>query len=447
MEEETTIVAIASAVGGGVGVLRLSGSCSLEIANKVWKGRKELAYQTRRQFLYGRIIDGDEAMAVYMPAPHSYTAEDVVEIQCHGGQFTVQDTLKKCLEAGANMAEAGEFTKRAFLNGRLDLTQAEAVGDLINAKSQKAMSFALRQLDGHLGNKIEDLYEQLTKIHAEIEVRLDFVEEDLDWTEKNKIKKLLFQVEEQVNKMILDSQNSQVLRNGVKVIIGGAPNVGKSSFLNYIVGYNRAIVTDLAGTTRDTIEEQVQIRGIPIRLVDTAGIRETEDVVEKSGIKRSLDILQEADFVFWLVDAGQSIAGQLPIELNDGKIIALINKKDLYKENQSLRCQISKYTKNIFEVSVLKEIGLEEVFDKFEKMVWHGGQEQSMEYSVNTRHKSLLELVLELLEDSYKLLDDEKWELLAINLKSTLYNLGSILGKSVQPDILNNIFSQYCIGK
>jgi len=364
LEKEDTIAALATAVGGGVAVVRISGPDALEIGNKVWKGTKDLSQETVRRMMLGRVVEpgaeeqGDQAMAVYMQGPKSYTGEDVVELQCHGGNFTAKHTLMCAFKAGARHAEPGEFTKRAFLNGRMDLTQAEAVNDLINAQSDKAMKLAMRQLNGRLGDSVKDLYEKLTEIHSEVEVRMDFIDEDLDWTSSEEVIGTLNDAHTYISSMLEKQKDGEVLRQGVKAIIGGPPNAGKSSFLNQVLGHDRAIVTDIAGTTRDTLEEQAQVRGIPIRLIDTAGIRESDDIVEKTGIERSLQMLQEAQIIFWLMDLSRPLNEQLPPEgvTKEVPTILVLNKIDLLKYNPELAEEIKELTPYHVFTSFTKEM-------------------------------------------------------------------------------------------
>lgn len=454
-QEEDTIAALASAIGGGIAIVRVSGPRALEIGNKIWRGRQELSIDNKRQMLLGHIIDpetnqqGDQALAVYFKGPNSYTGEDVVELQCHGGAFVARHTLKACLKAGARSAEPGEYTKRAYINGRMDLTQAEAVMDLINARSEMAMHIAVRQLDGRLGDNVKELYEAITELHSEIEVRMDFIEEDLDWTTSEQVFKTLDDVNAKITKLLASQRDGAVLRNGIKAIIGGPPNAGKSSFLNHVLGHNRAIVTDIAGTTRDTLEEQAHIRGIPIRLIDTAGIRhDTDDVIERTGIERSLQALQEAQLIFWLIDLSRPLDEQMPPEniQEAAPTIIVLNKTDL-NDDAEAREKLAAVSPHICSTSILKGEGLEELYDIVEKIIWEYPHDEEPELALNERHGALLQEAFEQISECRQIIEDEEWELVAINLRGSLDALGQIIGKTALPDILHNIFSKYCIGK
>lgn len=455
LEKEDTIAALATAVGGGVAVVRISGPDALTIGNKVWSGQKGLSQETVRRMMLGRVVDplsaeqGDQAMAVYMQEPKSYTGEDVVELQCHGGNFTAKHTLMCAFKAGARHAEPGEFTKRAFLNGRMDLTQAEAVNDLINAQSEKAMNLAMRQLNGRLGSSVKDLYTKLTEIHAEVEVRMDFIDEDLDWTSSEEVIATLNDAHSQIASMLEKQKDGEVLRQGVKAIIGGPPNAGKSSFLNQVLGHDRAIVTDIAGTTRDTLEEQAQVRGIPIRLIDTAGIRESDDIVEKTGIARSLQMFQEAQIIFWLMDLSKPLEEQLPPAEVAKEIptILVLNKIDLVDGEPNISDTIKDLSPYRVLTSFTKGDGVEELYDLVEKVIWNETDHETPEFALNARHASLLQEANTHIKECLEIMDSEQWELVAINLRGALHELGQVLGETILPDILHNIFHKYCIGK
>jgi tRNA modification GTPase len=454
LEREDTIAALATAVGGGVAVVRLSGPDAVSIGNKVWKGGKTLSDDTVRRMMLGRMQDtsssteGDQAMAVFMKGPFSYTGEDVVELQCHGGNFTAKHTLMCCFKAGARHAEPGEFTKRAYINGRMDLTQAEAVNDLINAQSEMAMNLAMRQLNGRLGNSVKGLYTKLTELHAEVEVRMDFIDEDLDWTTPEEVTDILKSSKADIEKMLSQQKDGEVLRQGIKAIIGGPPNAGKSSFLNQVLGHDRAIVTDIAGTTRDTLEEQAQIRGIPLRLIDTAGIRESDCIVEKSGIERSLQVLKEAQLVFWLMDLTQPLEEQLPPQdYGDIPIILVLNKIDLLDGQPELPKIVAELTEHRVFTSFMEDEGVEALYDKVEQVIWHETNHEAPDFALNARHSALLAEANNHLEDCLNIINTQQWELISINLKGALHELGQVLGETVLPDILHSIFHKYCIGK
>lgn len=313
---EDTICAPATAVGGAVALLRLSGPQSVAIASRLWRGRSSLAELAPRVLTLGQLCQTSgevidrECLAVRMPGPHSYTGEDVVELHCHGGVLCAQLALRALLAAGCRLADPGEFSKRAFLNGRMDLTQAEAVADLIRAGSEAALQLANRQLDGNFGRRITKFYDDLLFLLSEIESRLDFPEEDLEWQSVPRLTEQLREIQQQLERSAASRRQGEILRGGIKLAIAGAPNVGKSSLLNAILGQERAIVSDIPGTTRDSIEVPVSIRGIPIHLIDTAGIRHGGDTIERIGIERTRKNLAVADLILWVMDASLPLSSQ-----------------------------------------------------------------------------------------------------------------------------------------
>ena len=330
----------------------------------------------------------------------------------------------------------------------MDLTQAEAVNDLINAQSEMAMNLAMRQLNGRLGNSVKELYAKLTELHAEVEVRLDFIDEDLDWTPPEEVIGILQSAKKDIETMLSQQKDGEVLRQGIKAIIGGPPNAGKSSFLNRVLGHERAIVTDIAGTTRDTLEEQAQIRGIPLRLIDTAGIRDSDCIVEKSGIQRSLQVLKEAQLVFWLMDLTQPLEEQLPPQDYKGTpLILVLNKIDLLPSEPELPAKVKELTEHRIFTSFMKGEGIEALYDKVETVVWHEAHHEAPDFALNARHAALLAEANVQLDDCLKIVDSQQWELISINLKGALHELGQVLGETILPDILHTIFHKYCIGK
>jgi tRNA modification GTPase len=438
MNTEDTICAVCTGIGGAVSIIRISGSEALTTGQKTWRGKNMLGTSNARRMLLGKIIlndgsDGDSALAVYMPGPHSYTGDDVVELHCHGGALAAKQTLETVLQAGARAAEPGEFTFRAFVNGKMDLTQAEAVCDLISAHSDMALHLAERQIEGRLSNKIGSLHEQLVNILAESESRMDFAEEDLDWTASEKIITDLEKIGGDIASLLESSREGIILRNGIRVVLAGKPNAGKSSLLNLLLGFDRAIVTQLPGTTRDTLEETAHLRGIPVTLIDTAGIREATNLIEGIGIDRSRQSIKQAQIVFWLLDAS---AEDLDAEITEMKnhthkkdnLIAIWNKTDLAAKRKlpSLPCPMVKL---------------------FEKAVWEFPHSAEPEIAVNARHAKLLEEALEALPGAAVNLNEGDWELAAVHLRSAISALASITGAESDPDILENIFSRFCIGK
>jgi tRNA modification GTPase len=339
MNTEDTICAVCTGIGGAISIIRIAGSDALKVGQKVWRGQSKLNLKNSRKMLLGKIIlhngnTGDSALAVYMPGPNSYTGDDIVELHCHGGALATRQTLDTALQAGARAAEAGEFTFRAFVNGKMDLTQAEAVCDLITAHSDMALHLAERQIQGKLSASISNLREQLINILTECESRMDFAEEDLDWTASSVFIKQVAGITTSIAELLKSGREGIVLRNGIRVVLAGRPNSGKSSLLNLLLGFERAIVTQVAGTTRDTLEESANLRGIPVTLIDTAGIREATDMIEGIGIGRSRQSIKQAQVVFWLLDASAAdikaeIAEMNAHTVDKENLIAIWNKADL----------------------------------------------------------------------------------------------------------------------
>ena len=452
MNTEDTICAICTGVGGAISIIRIAGPNALQVGQKVWHGQAGLDQKNSRKMLLGKIIlpdgnIGDSALAVYMPGPNSYTGGDVVELHCHGGALATRQTLDTALQAGARAAEAGEFTFRAFVNGKMDLTQAEAVCDLITAHSDMALHLAERQIQGKLSANIGKLREQLVDILAESESRMDFAGEDLDWTDDSVFIDRLEKIGAEIAKLLESGREGIVLRNGIRVVLAGKPNSGKSSLLNLLLGFDRAIVTQLAGTTRDTLEESANLRGIPVTLIDTAGIREATDMIEGIGIDRSHQSIKQAQVVFWLLDASADDIEAEIAEMNTHTVekenlIAIWNKSDLVKDKvlPELSCPSVK-------ISVLESSGIDELLNLFEKAVWEFPHSEEPEIAVNARHARLLEEAIEALPGAAMNLSDKDWELAAVHLRSAISALASITGEESDPDILDNIFNRFCIGK
>jgi tRNA modification GTPase len=452
MNTEDTICAVCTGIGGAVSIIRIAGADSLKTGRKVWQGKSELAGKNARKMLLGKIIlpdggTGDSALAVYMPGPNSYTGDDVVELHCHGGVLAARQTLDAVLKAGARNAEPGEFTFRAFVNGKMDLTQAEAVCDLISAHSDMALHLAERQIQGKLSASIDALRERLVDILAECESRLDFSEEDLDWTESSAFIEEIAKISADMDELLKSGREGIILRNGIRVVLAGRPNAGKSSLLNLLLGFERAIVTQIPGTTRDTLEETAHLRGIPVTLIDTAGIREASDLIEGIGIDRSRKSIKQAQIVLWLLDAA---ADKLDDEIDEmtahtvdkKNLIAVWNKSDLVLDRilPSLPCPSAK-------ISVLEAQGIDALLDIFEKAVWEFPHTEEPEIAVNARHARLLAEAAEALPGASQNLAENEWELAAVHLRSAISSLSLITGKESDPDILDNIFSRFCIGK
>lgn len=444
--ETDTIAAFATALGGALAVIRVSGPEAVAAGQRVWQGAAPLASPPCRTLRLGvarnagGVLDG-EVLAVYMPGPRSFTGEDVVELHCHGGALGARLVLLALLEAGCRHAEPGEFTKRAFLNGRLDLTQAEAVADLIGAQSESALHLANRQLGGLLGRRVRELDEGLALLLAEIESRLDFPEEDLDWEPTASLRAGLDRARNACRELLDSQTEGEILRQGIVLVLAGPPNVGKSSLLNAILGRDRAIVTEIPGTTRDTLEELAHIRGIPVRLVDTAGIREANDLIERSGIERSRASIRQAQVVLWIVDGSQPYAGQAwhPGEHTfAGPVLVVANKCDRDACDPPA---------GAIRTCALDGRGLGELFDAIERAVWQTPHHRESEVAVSARHGRCLAAAAESLAAAEAALDGEAWELVAAALRAAQAELGRMTGRTADPDILDIVFSRFCIGK
>lgn len=456
---DDTIAAIATAPGeGGIGIIRISGEKSLQVANDIFKsvsGKKIEEYNTRT-LVYGHIADGDkiidEVLVAYMKGPNSYTTEDVIEINCHGGFISVKKILELVLSKDVRLAEQGEFTKRAFLNGRIDLAQAEAIIDVINAKTDMAHTVAQSQLEGSLSKKIKELRYNITEMLAQITVSIDFPDEDVEHITYNTLKEKSLELQKEINRLYDTAESGKILRDGLKTVIVGKPNVGKSSLLNAVLGENRAIVTDIPGTTRDVIEEFVNIKGIPLKIVDTAGIRETEDVVEKIGVEKSKEFFNTADLSIIVLDSSRELESE-DIEILESvqpnKTIVLLNKTDL---NQVIDIEkVKEYIdeKNIINISALQNEGIEKIHDKIEDMVFSGTIRNSSDLVVtNSRHKDALYKAKQSIADAIMAIDSYMpLDFIEVDFKNIWDYLGYINGDTVTEDLLDTIFSNFCIGK
>ncbi|MBQ7403339.1 MAG: tRNA uridine-5-carboxymethylaminomethyl(34) synthesis GTPase MnmE [Lentisphaeria bacterium] len=454
MEHTDTIAAFCTAPGGALAIIRISGPEALNLAETVWHSSRKLSADSPRVLTFGRVrLEsgdglGETCLAVYMPGPASYTGEDIVEIQCHGGACAPRRILNRLLANGARLAEPGEFTKRAFLNGKMDLTEAEAVADLISAKSEAAFQLAERQLSGALGRKIRGAKEELFLILAEMESRLDFPEEELDWQPPAQLSDRIRTVKSSLETLLSGRDRSAVIRDGVRLAIAGSPNVGKSSLLNLLLGFERAIVTDIPGTTRDTLSEHAVLRGIPVDLTDTAGIRDqVSDAVEGFGVERSRDTLKRSEIVFWVFDSSrdpQEDLAAMKKELPQGtKVIAVWNKCDLAPEGFVI--PETEYPSVC--VSVKEESGIDALLEAFETAVWGNGEKSIPECAVSERHAGALERAVSFLEMSIPDTESEMYELAAENIRAARLELAEITGESTAPDVLDDIFSRFCIGK
>ena len=407
---------------------------------------------------YGNIVKSendeiiDEVLVSYFVAPKSYTKENMCEINSHGGIVVENQILEECLKNGAVLAEPGEFTKRAFMNGRIDLSQAEAVIDIINSKTEKEMMVAQRHLEGSLSKKIKDIQGEILNLMADIEASIDYPEYDIEETTNKKINDTLNSVEEKLLKLKNSFENGKILKEGIKTAIIGKPNVGKSSLLNLILGENRAIVSDIEGTTRDTIEEYINIKGIPLKIVDTAGIRKTNDEVEKIGVERSINNISNAELIIALFDDSRTFddQDQKILDLIEGKkTIILINKidlgKNLIKENEKLK----KFKNNIIEFSTINETGLDKLYNQIEELFKLNELDcENTEIITNNRHKQQILYALEDVAKGRESLETHMpVDITAICLKDILERLAEITGENVSEDIINEIFKKFCLGK
>lgn len=454
----STIAAISTAPGNaGIGIIRLSGDDCFKILQKIFKPKNkgEIKGYTIK---YGNIVKSendeiiDEVLVSYFIAPKSYTKENMCEINSHGGIVVENQILEECLKNGAVLAEPGEFTKRAFMNGRIDLSQAEAVIDIINSKTEKEMMVAQRHLEGSLSKKIKDIQGEILNLMADIEASIDYPEYDIEETTNKKINDTLNSVEEKLLKLKNSFENGKILKEGIKTAIIGKPNVGKSSLLNLILGENRAIVSDIEGTTRDTIEEYINIKGIPLKIVDTAGIRKTNDEVEKIGVERSINNISNAELTIALFDDSRAFddQDQKILDLIEGKkTIILINKidlgKNLIKDNEKLK----KFKNNIIEFSTINETGLDKLYNKIEELFKLNELDcENTEIITNNRHKQQILYALEDVAKGREGLETHMpVDITAICLKDILERLAEITGENVSEDIINEIFKKFCLGK
>lgn len=456
-----TIAAIATPPGiGGIGIIRISGGEALSIIDQIFKSKsnKKLVEQPSHTIHYGWIINPDteeiidEVLVMMMKGPHTYTREDVVEINCHGGRIVIQKVLQLVLQQGVQLAEPGEFTKRAFLNGRIDLSQAEAVIDIINAQTELSLQSSISQLGGTLFEKVRELRQELLEMIAHIEASIDYPEYDMEEltyeTVENNTKELL----QKVHYLIQTADTGRMIREGIQTVIVGKPNVGKSSLLNALLREQRAIVTDIPGTTRDVLEEYLTIQGVPLKIMDTAGIRDTVDIVEQIGVEKSKEWIEKADLVLVMLDASTSITEEDKqiFNLIQGKqVIVLINKTDLPRKLniEDVYSYVNK--EQILELSVKEDLGLDQLEDRLKELFFSGDiQVKDHVFITNVRHKdSLLKAKksLETVLETISLAMPE--DCLSIDLQSAYEYLGEITGDTVGESIINQIFSQFCLGK
>ncbi len=451
-----TIAAISTPKGeGGIAIIRISGDKSFEILDKIFVKKNPTANLGFYKLNYGFIKDGektvDEVMAVRLKAPKSYTCEDIVEINCHGGTLVSEKVLELVLRNGARHAESGEFTKRAFMNGRIDLSQAEAVMDIIQGKTEKSVSLSLDQLRGDLRDKVNQFKKALLDITAHVNVVLDYPEEGIDDPLPAELRNNLEKVYEEANRLIDSYDTGKKIKEGIKTVIVGKPNVGKSTLLNALLHEERAIVTHVAGTTRDVIEEIINIKGVPLVLVDTAGIRKTDDIVENIGVEKSKQFIGKADLVLLVLDASKELENEdieviNQIKENKKKVIVLLNKIDLNKKINLAGHNLE----NIVEISAKDNIGIEDMQEKIYSYIVEEDVENSSEKLIitNIRHKTALEKTKDAIKNIFETIDmGLPMDLISVDLKEALDSLSEITGEISSEDILDHVFGNFCVGK
>lgn len=460
MKEFDTICAIATPIGeGGVAIIRISGENALSIASKIFVPKSKCDIKSMKTYTmrYGNIMDIknqeiiDEVILSFMKAPSSYTGENVVEINCHGGVVSTNSVLNEVIKAGARLAEPGEFTKRAFLNGRIDLSQAEAVMDIITAKTELSMKAAMLQSKGALSREISELRKYLLNVLALIEYAVDFTEDDEDIVDDN----LILQIKDGVDKATVKIRNllesadeGKIIRDGLNIVIVGKPNVGKSSLLNALLREKRAIVTDVPGTTRDIIEEYISLDGIPVKITDTAGIRDTEDIVEKIGVEKSKEKIEEADLIILMLDISRDIDEEDRIiidKIKDKKYIVLLNKVDL---DRVITQDIINNLNNKIRISAKTGKGIDDLKKEIKQLFFNGKISSESLIISNSRHKQALYRALENCDIALnKVKANEYLDLISIYITSAMKALGEITGDELEEDLLNKIFSEFCVGK
>ena len=459
MKEFDAICGIATPIGeGGISIIRISGENVLNIVDKIFKSKNKGTIKNMKSYTmkYGYIheLDSDEivdeVIISYMKGPKSFTAEDVVEINCHGGIVSTNKVLEQVIKAGARMAEPGEYTKRAFLNGRIDLSQAEAVMDIIRAKTDLSMKSAMLQHNGALSREINNIRKYMLNTLALVEYSIDFTED-----EEEEDPNIIIKVKEEINKAMVDMQKligeadeGRIIRDGLNMVIVGKPNVGKSSLLNMLLKENRAIVTDVPGTTRDIIEEYINLDGIPIRIIDTAGIRESQDIVEKIGIQKSKEKINEADLIILVLDASRELDDEdkdIIEAVKDKNTIVLLNKSDL---KNNIDFSNINYFKNVINSSTLTGEGIEVFTNKIKDIFFNGKVSSESLIISNGRHKQALYRALENCIEAKKKLDaNEYLDLISIFVTASMKALGEITGSELEEDLINKIFNKFCVGK
>ena len=465
MISQETIVALASPSGAGaIAVIRISGNVALEIAEQVFQSvsGKKITKQKTHTIHLGHIVeDGkvyDQVLLSIFKNPHSYTGEDVIEISCHGSTYIQQQIIQLLLRKGCRMAQAGEFTLRAFLNGKLDLSQAEAVADLISSDNEASHQIAMQQMRGGFSNEISKLREELLNFASLIELELDFAEEDVEFADRTQFKELLNRIEFVLKRLIDSFAVGNVIKNGIPVAIVGEPNVGKSTLLNALLNEERAIVSEIAGTTRDTIEDELIINGMSFRFIDTAGIRETKDVVESIGIKKTFEKIEQAQVVIYLIDSSQLITDsnslkEVHVELEKIKnqfplkpLVIIGNKADKLSETETIN--VNTEIPDILLLSAKEKLGIDDLKNKLLSFVNTGALRNNETIVTNTRHyDSLLKALEEIQKVKFGMQTNLSSDLMAIDIKQALYYFGEITGEVTNDELLGNIFANFCIGK
>lgn len=460
MEQLDTITSISTPMGeGAIGIVRLSGHDAVEIAEKLYKGKSKLKDVASHTINYGHIIDPEtnetveEVMVSVLRAPRTFTREDIIEINCHGGILTINRVLELTMTHGARIAEPGEYTKRAFLNGRIDLSQAEAVMDFIRAKTDRASKVAQNQIEGRLSDMIKAQRQSILEILAQVEVNIDYPEyDDVEDATTEFLLERSKAIKTDIQKLLDTGVQGKIMREGLSTVIVGKPNVGKSSMLNSLIHDNKAIVTEIAGTTRDVLEEYVNVRGVPLRLVDTAGIRETEDIVERIGVERSRKALSEADLILFVLNYNEALTEedrQLYEVIKNENAIVIINKMDLEQRLNIDELKEMVGDMPIIETSILKQQGIDDLELQIRDLFFGGEvQSQDMTYVSNSRHISLLKQAKQAIQDAIDAAEmGVPMDMVQIDLTRTWEILGEIIGESASEELIDQLFSQFCLGK
>ncbi|SDN96279.1 tRNA uridine-5-carboxymethylaminomethyl(34) synthesis GTPase MnmE [Alkalicoccus daliensis] len=457
--ETDTIAAISTPMGeGAIGIVRISGPAAFQVADQLYTGKKALAEVDTHTINYGHIQDPasgetvEEAMVSVLRAPRTYTKEDIIEINCHGGLTSVNRVLQLALRYGARLAEPGEFTKRAFLNGRIDLSQAEAVMDLIRAKTDQAMNVAMNQVEGKLSSRIQTLRQKLLETVASVEVNIDYPEYDAEEVTLEMIREKGTEVEQAIEELLTTAHQGKILREGLSTVILGRPNVGKSSLLNNLVHENKAIVTDIPGTTRDVVEEYVNIRGVPLRLLDTAGIRETEDIVERLGVERSRKVVKDAELALLVLNYNEAITEadeELFKLIQDQDTIIIVNKTDLAPEISLDQVKELANGNPVITTSLLKDEGVDDLEEAIRELFFAGEMEGGdLSYVSNSRHIALLEQAKRSVQEALSAAEGGMpIDMVQIDITRAWEVLGEVIGDSVQESLIDQLFSQFCLGK